>query len=328
MSNFGNQDKLLEWLKLGKSAFNKVSLKEVEPEYRVIMAEQTIDKDKIVIQIPLTHIITTEKAKMNPIFKVAEEPTLNDNCKIDTSDVSVEQKSEVVVKLIDVRSNHTYLAVHLLNEKRNPDSFWQPYIKSLPQTYSNMPINFNDKELSYLKGSFTLDKITQFHNDLKLEYENLLRQKPELSEWLTYKDWVWAKVVVITRVFSLLIKGVKTEGLVPLVDMCNHSLKSETTWRFEDSLDSFVLCAKEKIWSGNEIYDSYGRKCNSRFFVNYGFTLPNNQEDNRARLKISMDFKDESPLHKHKLSLVGGEDKIMLLCLQYTEKDTFGNNDC
>lgn len=30
------------------------------------------------------------------------------------------------------------------------------------------------------------------------------------------------------------------------------------------------------IKSGEEIHDSYGSKCNSRFLLNYGFTQPNN----------------------------------------------------
>eukprot|EP00493_Phyllostaurus_siculus_P012508 UN12691 len=38
---------------------------------------------------------------------------------------------------------------------------------------------------------------------------------------------------------------------------------------------------------GDQIYDSYGRKCNSRFFVNYGFALENNP-DNECLLKITL----------------------------------------
>jgi histone-lysine N-methyltransferase SETD3 len=327
MSNFTQQDKLLEWLKSGQCIFNTISLKEVEPEYRVVMAKQTIPKDEIIIQIPLTHIITTEKAKTSNIFHISSkidnlstEIVEDKSCQIDTSNIELPTSKEI--KLINVRSNHTFLALFLLNEKRNPESFWQPYIKSLPETYSNMPVNFTNNELSYLEGSFTVDKINNFHNDLKLEYYNILQQKPELKEWFLYKDWVWAKIVVITRVFSLIINGVKTEGLVPLIDMCNHNLKSETIWKFEDSLNSFVLCSKEKIWSGEEIFDSYGKKCNSRFFVNYGFTLLNNQEDNRARLRIIMDKDCIDDAKQHKINMLGEQDKLMLVCLQHQEKDT------
>merc|ERR1711970_233894 len=36
-----------------------------------------------------------------------------------------------------------------------------------------------------------------------------------------------------------------------------------------------------------EVFDSYGRKCNSRFFVNYGFSLENNL-DNEALMVLSL----------------------------------------
>ena len=33
------------------------------------------------------------------------------------------------------------------------------------------------------------------------------------------------------------------------------------------------------IAKGETIYDNYGSKCNSRFFVNYGFINDNNEQD-------------------------------------------------
>jgi histone-lysine N-methyltransferase SETD3 len=29
---------------------------------------------------------------------------------------------------------------------------------------------------------------------------------------------------------------------------------------------------------GSEVFDSYGRKCNSRYLLNYGFVVPDNPE--------------------------------------------------
>ena len=36
---------------------------------------------------------------------------------------------------------------------------------------------------------------------------------------------------------------------------------------------------------GEELFDSYGEKCNSRFFVHYGFTLEEN-DANQAQLRF------------------------------------------
>ena len=45
--------------------------------------------------------------------------------------------------------------------------------------------------------------------------------------------------------------------------------------------EPFVWQNAAPVSSGEQIYDSYGRKCNWRFFVNYGFCLEEN-EDNQV----------------------------------------------
>jgi hypothetical protein len=61
-------------------------------------------------------------------------------------------------------------------------------------------------------------------------------------------EFIWARLVVITRVFGLVINGVKTTALVPLADMMNHlrpagvchSLPSSL---IRDNASSNVCCA-------------------------------------------------------------------------------------
>lgn len=48
---------------------------------------------------------------------------------------------------------HSYLSVFLLQEKKNPESFWKPYIDILPSDYASFPIFFNEEDLSWLTGS-------------------------------------------------------------------------------------------------------------------------------------------------------------------------------
>lgn len=52
-----------------------------------------------------------------------------------------------------------------------------------------------------------------------------------------------------------------------------------------------------------QVYDSYGRKCNSRFFVNYGFALDDN-EDNEAVLNLEIPPNDAH--FNMKLRMLGG----------------------
>jgi histone-lysine N-methyltransferase SETD3 len=107
-----------------------------------------------------------------------------------------------------------------------PNSFWAPYIKILPTKYRNMPIFYTEEELKHLKGSFTLDKIEDRKISLRTEYENICRAVPEFRRY-THWEFVWARLVVITRIFGLVIKGTKTDGLVAYADMLNHKIPRE-----------------------------------------------------------------------------------------------------
>ncbi len=44
-------------------------------------------------------------------------------------------------------------------------------------------------------------------------------------------------------------------------------------WSYSDEEKGFTIDAKTNILKGDEIYDNYGTKCNSRFFLNYGLIV-------------------------------------------------------
>lgn len=54
-----------------------------------------------------------------------------------------------------------------------------------------------------------------------------------------------------------------------------------------------------------KVYDSYGRKCNSRFFLNYGFVVENN-ESNEFPLKVELNENDK--FFSYKLNLLKNKD--------------------
>lgn len=61
--------------------------------------------------------------------------------------------------------------------------------------------------------------------------------------------------------------------MVPYADMLNHHLPKQTSWFYCNESEGFVIQSLKEIPIGNQIFDSYGQKCNSRFLLNYGFTL-------------------------------------------------------
>ena len=85
--------------------------------------------------------------------------------------------------------------------------------------FSNMPLFFADSELSWLRGSFALQKLEEQRSGLVIEYNNLCSVLPDFATKYSLRDFMWARCVVLTRVFGLVTNDQQTEGLVPFADM-------------------------------------------------------------------------------------------------------------
>jgi histone-lysine N-methyltransferase SETD3 len=207
-----------------------------------------------------------------------------------------------------------------LQEKYKPDSFWKPYLDILPQHYRNMPIFFEDDELKELKGSFTTKMISDRKISLRMEYDNICKYVDEFKQY-HYLDFFWARLAVITRIFGFEVKGQKTDGLVAMADMLNHKRPNETSWTFDQSLNSFTITTTKRLLKGSQIYDSYGRKCNSRYFVNYGFSLDKN-EDNQVAMFFKLPQDPADPAYMLKAELVGRHTRRFQIPFEHKERVT------
>ncbi len=103
-----------------------------------------------------------------------------------------------------------------------------------------------------------------------------------------------------SRIFGIVIGETKTDAFVPLADMLNHKRPKQTSWYYSNEHEGFIIESLEDIARGEQVYDSYGRKCNSRFFLNYGFINMNN-DANEVALKVHFDPNDEQLALKEKL---------------------------
>jgi histone-lysine N-methyltransferase SETD3 len=247
-------------------------VEEINPEFRKVVAVNRINKNELVLSIPRACIMTTSDAKNSAMGK------------------------ELVAAKCQLGHVHSWLAVYLLQERRNSGSFYAPYINSLPRTYSNVPLFYTPSEIAELKGCLVVDMISFILRSIKADYD--LLQKTLSDFPFTLKDFIWARVAVISRLFSM--PAIKEEGLVPLADMLNHKPTASTTWEYSDATATFDIRSINLQFKGLEIFDSYGSKCNTRYFVNYGFTLPDNP-DNQAAVFI----KAPTNLTPLQLSLVG-----------------------
>lgn len=252
-----------KWLDSKKAFYPKLELINKDG-YRTVISKNTISNKEKIMEIPLDLIITYKKAMNSPLNRKLKGL---------------------------LECEHTIFSIFLLEEKEIGDkSYWRPYIDILPPNFNNMAIYFDNSLLELLKGTLALEKIIGRRQHLKSDYDKLCMFEPTFGERFTFDDFVWGRLVTITRIFGFSIGGHKTSGLVPLADMLNHknpdrnTSETETSWEFDDQSTSFSIVSNRNIKTGREIYDSYGFKCNSRFFVNYGFTVENNDDDDETSL--------------------------------------------
>ena len=145
----------------------------------------------------------------------------------------------------------------------------------LPKDIKEFPVFFTDEEKSWLDGSRFQTMINEKIEDVRRDYDLICSEVPEFSQF-PFEEYMEIRMIVASRIFGITIEGVKTDAFVPFADMLNHRRPRETTWYYSDEKEGFIIEACENIPRGAPVHDSYGKKCNSRFFLNYGFINHNN----------------------------------------------------
>jgi histone-lysine N-methyltransferase SETD3 len=130
--------------------------------------------------------------------------------------------------------------------------------------------------------------------EMKEDYDLLINVIPGYSKY-DYDLFRKMREVISSRVFGVTIKGKKNDIIAPYADMLNHKRPRQTHWNYDDTCNAFVIKGVSNVKKGDEVFDSYGIKCNSRFLLNYGFTVENN-EDNE--FKIILILNESSPYFK------------------------------
>nr|XP_057947226.1 actin-histidine N-methyltransferase-like [Doryrhamphus excisus]XP_057947228.1 actin-histidine N-methyltransferase-like [Doryrhamphus excisus] len=187
------------------------------------------------------------------------------------------------------------LALHLLCERANSASPWQPYIRSLPQDYST-PLYYQQDEVHLLLGTQAIqDVLSQFKNTARqyAYFYRLLQTHPAasvlpLKDSFTFDDYRWAVSSVMTRQNQIPTEDGSriTQALIPLWDMCNHINGLITTgYNLED--DRCECVALRDYKENEQIYIFYGTRSNAEFVVHNGFFFHDNVHD-RVKIKLGI----------------------------------------
>ena len=259
--------------------FPKLEIHFYSDDYRGVLAKSKILKDEIIMTIPKECLISLETALSTPIGK----------------EIGKFMYSELT------SPKHCLLTSFLLSEVKNPK--WKFYFDLLPNDYSNFPIFYTQKELDYLKGSPFLNQIYDKKIDMKKDYEKLCKYIPSFTQF-PYKKFCEARMMISSRIFGIQIGENKTDVLAPFADLLNHKRPRQTQWYYDNILQSFVIQALEDIEQGNEVFDSYGKKTNARFLLNYGFALEDNDSN---EVTLTVVFNDTYPMFNVKKNFFQNE---------------------
>ena len=256
--------------------FPKLEIQFYSDDYRGIKAKSPIKKDEIILAIPKECLISLELALSTEYGKKIGEFMYQELAS----------------------PKHCLLSSFILFEKNNPK--WKYYFDLLPKDFSNFPIFYTDAELNYLKGSPFLHQIIDKKSDMKRDYLKLCERVPYFINF-SFQEFMKARMIISSRIFGISINNYKTDVLVPFADLLNHKRPRQTQWYYDNKIKSFVIQATEDIEQGKEIYDSYGKKTNGRFLLNYGFAIENNDSSEYA---LSVIFDDCYPLYEIKKKII------------------------
>lgn len=110
----------------------------------------------------------------------------------------------------------------------------------------------------------------------------------------TLGDWLWAVGAVESRAFGVRLGGDEAQGLVPVLDLANHSPAAAASHGLAAAGGEGCAAGGGafQLWGappggpsdgggggGGQLFISYGDKCNAQLLHQYGFVLPGNPLD-------------------------------------------------
>ncbi|XP_029642388.1 actin-histidine N-methyltransferase [Octopus sinensis] len=268
----------LQWLQENNVDTSRVTTDEFPVYGFGLRATQNLKEGDLFLSVPRKLMISTETASRSQIGFLIEED-----------------------KLLQSMPN-VVLAIHLLSESKNSDSFWYPYISCLPKNY-NTTLYFNPEELKLLKGSPVLTEAFNHYQRIARQYayfyklfqNNHYAQKFPLREGFTYDDYRWAVSTVMTRQNQIPSSNGNQmiNALIPFWDMCNHC-NGQLSTDF-DLVENCGKCyAMVNFQKEEQIFIFYGPRSNSELLIHNGFVYMENLFDT---LTIKLGISKSDPLY-------------------------------
>eukprot|EP00049_Salpingoeca_infusionum_P022395 m.6507 g.6507 ORF g.6507 m.6507 type:complete len:475 (+) comp5162_c0_seq1:61-1485(+) len=290
-ANTGSDDfeELRTWLMQCGATLGPVTPSNDVPQGNGLVATEPLSKGDVIAKIPELCMMTPATARRTPLGSFLETD-----------------------KLVSLMDNVT-LALHLMIEMQDRDSFWAAYIQTLPTTFST-PINWEPWEIMNLKGSPAFVEVLRLYKHVARQYCYFFVKFAEPGfgdnvgvdiEQFTFDDYLWAVSAVMTRQNKIPVRdeegNVKwTICLVPFWDLMNHkALPMSSQYNVEtDALESL---APVDVATGDQVFMCYGSRNNGDYVLHQGFFYDDHPDDYMT-FPLALDEKD--PLMKIKALLM------------------------
>lgn len=247
--------KFINWAKDNGAIFDDLSLHKYDNGERGIHSKKGTRKGKTIIKIPLKLIIHDGMG----------ENTFYGN---------------KVKKYADSFQNYKIIMVILyILSTNNKVSFFKPYYDILPKNILNFPIFWNDTDKEMLKGSNIHSEIIIRQRNILNDYNKICKIVPTFKNEVSIKQFLWVRTIVGSRNFGIEINNKHRVAMVPLCDLLNHDNNPDVNWFFDYKDKYFKMKSNRYIKQNIPITDTYGSKSNLKYFLFYGFTIANNDND-------------------------------------------------
>ena len=172
---------------------------------------------------------------------------------------------------------------------RGTDSFWAPYIATLPQPTDRdgwaLPPFWYGPDAELLEGTNVEVGISKILADVRGEWEAFVAVAPADTP-LTMGLYQWAYCIFSSRSFrpSLVLpqsfidarKGSSVSAddfsvLLPVFDIGNHDMTSPASWVVSPS--SCELRVNRAHAAGEQVFNNYSPKTNAELLLGYGFMI-------------------------------------------------------
>lgn len=181
----------------------------------------------------------------------------------------------------------TGLALQLILEERDPNSFWLPYINCLPD-HVPVPLLLPWSDWQSLQHSSARPQAVACLFNISRQYVSLYSNKQHMqlfSGRFTLGVFLWATAIVLSRQNQLNSDEI---ALIPGWDMCNH-LNGPLTTVYDEHSGILESSAMQSFHMNEQIRICYGHRSNPELLIHAGFVVENNPFD---------DFRYEIPLNQ------------------------------